>query len=705
MSNYVSYSHAFELLRDIPIDDAVFLSVAAAAFAGYLVKGTLWNKPDPYHRTWFERPQEQDSARNLSQETRDIAQKLEEANKDIVVFFGSQSGTAEGFANRLARELQLRFGANTLAADLSDFDADSIARIPSSKLVIFILSTFGEGDPSDNTADLWEWLTKSTSVNLTNLRYVAFGLGNRNYKYYNRVVDVVTEALSKAGARALLPPGRADDSIGGTEEDFMEWRDSLCQALQRDLGYEQKESAYEPTISVIEDDSLTPIDLHLGEPIQARHSRSKFSVLESSVSALPLVKAEELFASSSNRNCLHIEFDLSGFAEVKYKTGDHMAIYPSNPEEEVSRLLKVLGLEARKNMPLSISALDPATKFSAPSPTTLQALFQHYLEICAPVSRDTVNSLCQFAPTVEAKNFLHRLGNSKEAYSDHILRNHVTIGKLLEQAGQYNNIWESLPITFLVETIPPLRPRYYSISSSSVVQARQASITAIVDSKQIHADSPERILGLTSNYLLALKNAVKQEEKANSDPIGPTYTLEGPNSALEGGKVFAQIRRSKFKLPLIASHPIVMVAAGTGIAPFRAFLQERARLQSMGREVGQMMLFFGCQRSKEDYLYKKELEEINESFNGKLEIVTAFSREQQIKIYVQDRVEEHAEKVVGMLRADAILYICGAAAMAREVSKKVGEAMKRINKWDDSQLKAWCERAKRINRWQEDVWG
>ena len=534
---------------------------------------------------------------------------------------------------------------------------------------------------------------------------MAFGLGNRNYKYYNRVVDVVTEALSKAGARALLPTAKADDSAGGTEEDFMEWRDSLCHVLQRDLGYEQKESVYEPTITIIEDDSLMPIDLHLGEPIEARNSRSRSSVLESSVSALPLVKARELFASSSNRNCLHMEFDLSRFPEVKYKTGDHMAIYASNPKEEVSRLLKVLGLDDRKEIPLSISALNPATKFSAPSPTTLQALFQHYLEICAPVSRDTVNSLCQFAPTAEAKNFLHRLGSSKEAYSDHILRNQVTIGRLLEQAGQYNTIWKSLPVTLLVETISPLRPRYYSISSSSVVQARQVSITAIVDSKQIHADSPERIMGLTSNYLLALKNAVKQEAKVDPVPIGPTYTLEGPNSVLEGGKVFAQIRRSKFKLPLIASHPIVMVAAGTGIAPFRAFLQERARLQSMGREVGQMMLFFGCRRSKEDYLYKKELDEIKESFNGKLEIVTAFSREQEMKIYVQDRVEEHAEKVVGMLQADAILYVCGAAAMAREVSKRVGEAMKRINSWDDGQLKAWSERAKRINRWQEDVWG
>ena len=590
-----------------------------------------------------------------------------------------------------------------MAADLSDFDAESIGRLPSSKLVVFILSTFGEGDPSDSTADLWEWLTKSTPTNLKNLRYVAFGLGNRNYKYYNRVVDVVTEALLNAGARALLPVGRADDSNGATEEDFMEWRDSLCQVLQQDLGYLRREIAYEPTICVTEDDSLTPIDLHLGDPTEVRPSYLKSP--ESSVVALPLVKAEELFAPSANRNCLHMEFDLSAFPEIKYMTGDHMAIYPSNPEEEVRRLLRVLGAEDRKAVPLLVSALDTATKLSVPSPTTLQALFQYYLEICAPVSRDTVISLCHFAPNAEAMNFLHCLGSSKDAYSDHILRHHITIARLLEQAGQGNGIWTALPISVLVETLPPLRPRHYSISSSSVVQARQVSITAIVDARQVHTDSSERILGLTTNYLLALKNTVNQEEGFRSQSTGLTYALQGPGNALKDGKIFAQIRRSKFKLPVIASRPIVMIAAGTGIAPFRGFLQERARLHSIGREVGKMILFFGCRRSKEDYLYEKELNEMESSFNGRLDIITAFSREQERKIYVQDRVEEHAETVVQMLRSDAVLYVCGAAAMAREVSKKIGDAMKRSSQWDDTQLKVWFTRAKRINRWQEDVWG
>jgi len=184
ISGYMSLPNLVDLARNAPLDDVALLGLTVAASVGYLSKGRLWNKPDPYHHTWFERPQEKDAARNAQKETRDIAQKLEETGKDIVVFFGSQSGTAEAFANMLAQELHLRFGVGALSADLSEFDPQSIARISSLRLAVFILSTFGEGDPSDNTAELWEWLTKSSNVCLSNLRYVAFGLGNCNYKYY-----------------------------------------------------------------------------------------------------------------------------------------------------------------------------------------------------------------------------------------------------------------------------------------------------------------------------------------------------------------------------------------------------------------------------------------------------------------------------------------------------------------------------------------
>jgi NADPH-ferrihemoprotein reductase len=138
-----------------------------------------------------------------------------------------------------------------MTADLSDYDAETIALIPATNLTIFILSTFGEGDPSDNAVAFWEWIEKA-DVSLSNLHYMAFGLGNRNYKYYNRVVNVVSAGLNKLGAKSLMPVGKADDATSATKEDFMTWRDELFLFFRQELHFEEGVMKYEPTLSVIE---------------------------------------------------------------------------------------------------------------------------------------------------------------------------------------------------------------------------------------------------------------------------------------------------------------------------------------------------------------------------------------------------------------------------------------------------------------------
>lgn len=157
---------------------------------------------------------------------------------------------------------------------------------------------------------------------------------------------------------------------------------------------------------------------------------------------------------------------------------------------------------------------------------------------------------------------------------------------------------------------------------------------------------------------------------------------------------------------MLSSHPLVMVAAGTGLAPFRAFIMERLRLQSVGKDIGQMILFFGCQRPDDDYIYKEELEQMEKDLGGKLKIVTAFSRQEGAKkTYVQDRVRELGAEVLGLLEESASLYMCGRASMAREVGKTLGDIVRADKGWNDAQVKDWSEGLKRNRKWQEDVWG
>lgn len=594
------------------------------------------------------------------------------------------------------RELAQRFRLEAMAADLSDFDPETIALIPTSKVAIFILSTYGEGDPSDNAAQFWEWATKLKETPLQQLKYAAFGLGNSNYQYYNRVVDLVDESLTRAGASMLLPVGRADDALGSTEEDFLAWKNELYNFCRQELHLEEQAAKYEPAIEAYHDESLDIIDLFHGEP--AAHKTVNG---ESSIGAVKILKSYELF-NSTTRNCLHMDIDLSEHPEWTYKTGDHLAIWPVNPDQEVERLMRVLGLSERRDVPLCFRSLDSAVSIPIPSPTTITALFRYYVEICAAVSRETVASLIEFAPSENAKKFLMDLYSSKEAYSAFLAREHVTLGKLLEMAAGPDQVWSSVPLSYLVETLPRTRSRYYSVSSSSVLSPRVAAVTALVSNTELSGETP--IPGLTTNYLLALSDSLNSESRPH--PQGFSYELEGPSKALEGAKIFAQLRRSTFKLPALASTPLIMAAAGTGIAPFRAFIAERLRLKTMGRKIGEMVLFFGCRHTEEDYIYRSELEQMEQESEGKLRIITAFSRVSgQKKMYVQDKMQELGSDVSRLLTEDATLYICGRASMAREIGKTVSAMVGKDKEWTQSQAQDWAASMKRGRKWQEDVWG
>lgn len=568
----------------------------------------------------------------------------------------------------------------------------TIQHITKERLVVFIASTFGEGDPSDNTAGFLHWI-RSAEVSLRNLHYFAFGLGNSNYKYYNKVIDVIVESLDALGAQRLMPVGRADDAKDATEEDFIAWKEELFDYLTRTLGHQEYDMVYEPSLLVKQDTSVDLIDLHQGEPVVD----NKSLVGSSAVKPLRIKDMRELFGPSADRNCLHADLDLTDFPEMNYKTGDHLIIWPSNPNAEVERILKQLGRLHEGDLPIFIKSLN-GSKVKIPTPTTLSALLRYYLEICSPVSRETVTQLAQFAPTVSCRLFLEGISRDRSSYSAFLATTHITVGRLLEvSTSSAPASWSSLPLSFLLDAFPVMRPRSYSISSSSVVSPRTPSITAVVTQAAVQNPTTGQITipGLTTNYLLAHHVQDKY-----------TYSLKGPGNTLEGHKIYAQIRKSKFKLPALSSQPVIMVAAGTGIAPFRGFIQERARMKQVGRACGKMLLYFGCRSPDEDYIYREELAQLQAVLGGQLCIVTAFSRYKGKKIYTQDRILEDKNRMFGMLtEANANLYICGSATMAREVNNTISSIIKDGNAWTDEEIRTWYETKKKTRKFQEDVWG
>ena len=228
---------------------------------------------------------------------------------------------------------------------------------------------------------------------------------------------------------------------------------------------------------------------------------------------------------------------------------------------------------------------------------------------------------------------------------------------------------------FFAHVAPPLRPRYYSISSSPLRHAAAAHVTAAVVDES--TSTGRRHLGVATSMLAQLP---------------------------AGARLPAFIRKSSFRLPADPKTPVVMVGPGTGLAPFRGFLQQRRALRDGGAALGPALLFFGCRDPDKDYIYRDELRAARD--DGVVTVLaTAFSRVTASKEYVQHRMREHQCDVFEALQAGGTLYVCGDAKhMARDVHKAMLEIAAGCNGWKGHEAEEWLAQLQREGRYLQDVW-
>lgn len=590
--------------------DIVVLCLLLFGSLAYFSKGTYWAIPkDPYANSYAF------ANGNKAGKTRDILEKMDESDKNTVIFYGSQTGTAEDYASRLAKEGSSRFGLKTMVADLEDYDFENLDTFPSDKLAVFVLATYGEGEPTDNAVEFYEFIRGADTTfsqgggvddkPLKDLNFVAFGLGNNTYEHYNSMVRRVNDALVKFGASRVGKAGEGDDGAGTMEEDFLAWKEPMWVDVSEKMGLEEREAVYEPIFAITEKNDLTlhSNEVYLGEPNRSQlEGRSSGPYNSHNPYIAPIVESRELF-TVKDRNCLHMEIDVRG-TNLNYETGDHIAIWPTNAGREVDRFINVLGLSGKRHNVISVKGLDPTARVPFPTPTTYDAAIRYHMEICGPVSRQLLASLAPFAPSDSGKAEMSKLGSDKDYFHEKISKQYLNIAQVLERVDPVNP-WVSIPFSMMIEEIKKIQPRYYSISSSSLVQKQKISITAVVE--EIRVPGSENIVkGVTTNYLLALKQ--KQHGDQHPDPHGLTYDINGPRNKYDGIHVPVHVRHSNFKLPSDPSKPIVMVGPGSGVAPFRGFVQERAAQAQAGEKVGPTVLFYGCRNGAEDYLYRDEWE-------------------------------------------------------------------------------------------------
>ena len=674
--------------------DLYVIVTLVVAVAAYFAKNQFLSKPQD---TGF---LSNDGAGGSS---RNILETLKKNNKNTLLLFGSQTGTAEDYANKLSRELHSRFGLNTMVADFADYDFDNFGDITDDILVFFIVATYGEGEPTDNADEFHTWLTDEADT-LSTLRFTVFGLGNSTYEFYNAIGRKFDQLLEEKGGERFAEYGEGDDGTGTLDEDFLSWKDGVFDSLKNNLNYEEKELKYEPNVKLTERDDLTVDDSHvsLGEPNKKYINSqgvdlSKGPFDHTHPYLAKITKTKELF-NSKDRNCVHVEFDISD-SNLKYSTGDHLAVWPSNSDENIKQFLKCFGLEDKENTVIELKALDSTYSIPFPSPITYGAVIRHHLEISGPISRQLFLSIAGFAPNEETKATLTRIGNDKQEFASTITRRKFNIADALLFASK-GKAWVDVPFEFIIENVQHLTPRYYSISSSSLSEKQLINITAVVEA-EVESDG-RAVTGVVTNLL---KNIEIEQNNTNETPV-VHYDLNGPRNKFSKFKLPVHVRRSNFKLPKNTTTPVILIGPGTGVAPLRGFVRERVQQVKNGVNVGKTILFYGCRNEHDDFLYKQEWSEYASVLGDKFEMFNAFSRQDPSKkVYVQDKIVENYKIVNELLNNGATIYVCGdASRMAREVQAAIAKIVAKdrdISQESATELvKSW----KVQNRYQEDVW-
>lgn len=573
----------------------------------------------------------------------------------LLVLYGSNMGTAEELARRIAQDGE----DNGFVAKVAPLD-DYVGRLPKEGLVVIASASYN-GLPPDNAVQFCEWLrgNELTPESLTGVKYAVFGCGNRDWAAtFQAIPRLLDEKLAEFGATRIVTLGEGD-----MREDF----DGQFQKW------------YKPArIAVANEFKLTAPIVDESKPLYKLEivPGTQPSPFVDSFDAQPMTVLinRELHrhdgAHASIRSTRHLELALP--EGVTYRAGDHLGVIPHNSETLVNRVITRFGFAPETHVRLRRST-NRKSFLPTDRAISVAQLLSDYVELQDVATRSQIQTLIEYTECPPHRIQLLALAQDDDRYKEEVLTKRKSVLDLLEEYPAC-----TLPFEVYLEMLPPLRPRYYSIASSPLVAPGACSITVAV------VEAPARsgkgvFQGVCTNYL---------RHHAAGDVL----------------YAFVKDTKSAFRLPDDPATPIIMIGPGTGLAPFRGFLQERAALKTQGHTIGASLLFFGCRHPEQDFLYENELRQFEA--DGITQIATAFSRvEGQPKKYVQDEIYLRRDEVWQLIEDGAVIYVCGdASRMAPDVRRTFTAIVSEKAGLTASEAEQWMNNLTAQNRYLVDVW-
>jgi NADPH-ferrihemoprotein reductase len=652
----------------------------------------------------------------------------------LTIYFASQSGTSAYYAAQLQREgvgmgfdialRSVRSVAECLKSDPFPEKALRNLLVPHSTKkgkergrAVFLVSTYQDGGPTDDARRFVSILQSLEQHDcLKGLRYAVFGFGDSAYSQtFNTQAKLYDSLLEDLGGKRMVAPGFGDRAkdIEYQFETF-KWRKfwpKLADLSAKDFGAPASkglgdestgERTHEkrrdkktqtrissPIVSDPEGGFVLEIlkeDDQYEDVIVGLHPSSRHLVrgVDCPVRKVtPLCRDPALDPSDPQPgSVMLVELDLTPkagefTAPFKYEVGDNIAVLAVNPLNVVKAVVKHLDYDLDTRFVLSPKTEQQATNFEPPfpSPCSVREYLSFYCELSTPPRRSVLRALSRFATLKADRDELHKISSVKryKEFNDRVVKENIGMAALITE--YFPSI--QLPLVNFIRLCSPMQPRWYSASSSPLVDPTSLTFTfSVITIPRTHDDSVCR--GLCSHYLSNLST-----EKPDTCRI-----MKMGNSGLVP--------------PKDPNTPVILVCNGTGISPMRALLQELNYKKMVLKEViGPVVLFFGIRRRDYDFLFEEEISKY--LANGSLsELQLACSREQVEKVYVQHVLADHGDRVWKLLQEGAHMYVCGVNKMTTDVDAVLRNvALKSLG---PDEVKAAMHEMEKSHRYIREEW-
>jgi cytochrome P450 / NADPH-cytochrome P450 reductase len=650
------------------------------------------------------------------------------AYRHLVIAYGSNFGANKELAERFAERSDF-YGYSSDVITLNEL-AGSAARTP--WLLVAMTSTYTSNPPS-NAAAFKAWLDRTDPGTATwrNCRYLVWGLGNSQWNAFLAFPRYVHAKLSELGATPLADLAYADVGAPAWQQGHADWNSSVWPVLLELSGARPTEAAAARAAAErAAAGALTGTDSHTAmerslygddvAPRETSRSTSLTSIMRlmssgsrrSDTSArggssgpssragtqprvllaptiltnavgIDTVEARaqvcrELQAAESPKRTRHLEVSLP--PGLAYQPGDHLGVCPKNDEEQVERLARHLGA-APDGLFMAPKTVDV---HAVPKGIALQVrnVLTNLVDITGRPTVPLLDLLLEKATDPDERSRLAEIKGVLEAPDgpDSPLRAAIDAGgydvvRLLDESPSCTlNIFEFLRVA------QPLRPRYYSTSSSPLIHGDGvAHITVGHQITPVPGLPGRDFRGMSSHYVHALR---------------------------EGDRLNVFIDSSAgFHLEQDMTKPMIFVSVGTGFAPMRAFLWERLAMKRAGTPLAEAALFNGIRSSTLDYIYRDEIERF--TADGVLDhLHVAMSRERpDRREYVQDKIREHGALVWRLLRAGGYVYVCGSQQMRDAVRAAFTDVITEHGRLPREHAEAHLHDLETTARYRPDLWG